>query len=161
MSVASVQTTSMRAVRMLKVIEPRQTVSQIPGPRGVPDSQETSATSAIASAPPPPKAASRQAVAPVTMRGRIALAGLVVLLVTAVPMIAAVVAQATSHALPPRVAERNLVRVTVRPGQSLWTVAADADPDVDPRVVTQEIIQLNALAGTVIYPGELLWVPTG
>jgi hypothetical protein len=153
MSLASVQTTSMRPVRMLKVIESRQTVSQIPAPRGVPDSQETSAARAF-SRPAAPGLR-------LTLRGRVVLAALVALLVTAIPAIAAAAAQATSHAPPPRVAERNLAQVTVRPGQSLWSVAEDADPNADPRVITQEIIQLNALTGTVIYPGEQLWVPAG
>jgi hypothetical protein len=157
MSLASVQTTSMRPVCMLKVIDPQRTVSQKADPRGVPDSQETSAAPALPAAPGPSAAPGLR----LTLRGRVVLASLVALLVTAVPAIAAAAAQATSHAPPPRVAERNLTQVTVRPGQSLWSVAAEADPDADPRVVTQEIIQLNALTGTVIYPGEQLWVPTG
>jgi len=68
-------------------------------------------------------------------------------------------AQATSHAISRGAAERDLTQVTVRPGQSLWSVAEAADPDADPRVVTQQIIELNALNGTVVLPGERLWVP--
>jgi LysM repeat protein len=51
--------------------------------------------------------------------------------------------------------------VTVGPGESLWSVAQAADPNADPRAVTQEIIAMNKLSGYVIYPGEQLWVPRG
>jgi LysM repeat protein len=99
-----------------------------------------------------------------TRRGRVVATATAALLATLVMGIAAGVAQASSHVLPRGpsvhgVAERNLARVMVSPGQSLWSVAQDADPDADPRAITQEIIQLNALVGTTIYPGEQLWVP--
>jgi hypothetical protein len=94
-----------------------------------------------------------------TRRGRVVVAAASALLVTVLLGIAAGVAQASSHALPRRVAERNLTQVTVLPGQSLWTVAEAADPDTDPRVVIREIIGLNTLTTTVIFPGERLWVP--
>jgi hypothetical protein len=94
-----------------------------------------------------------------TRRGRVVVAGLVALLVTVGMAAAAGAAQASSHGLPARVVERDLTRVTVGPGQSLWSVAQGADPDADPRAVIQEIIELNVLAGTTIYPGERLWVP--
>jgi hypothetical protein len=94
-----------------------------------------------------------------TRRGRVVLAGASALLVTLLLGVAAGVAQASSHALPRRVAERNLTQVTVLPGQSLWSVAEAADPDADTRVVIQQIIGLNALTTFVIFPGERLWVP--
>jgi LysM domain len=96
-----------------------------------------------------------------TRRGRIVVAALVALLVTAVSAMSAGAAEATNHQLPRSVAERNLVQVTVRPGQSLWSVAEAADPDADTRVVIHEIIGFNTLSGEVLYPGEQLWVPRG
>jgi hypothetical protein len=91
-----------------------------------------------------------------TMRGRIVAAVASVLLVSvASDRIGAGVAEATSHAALPE------ARVTVGPGESLWSVAQAADPDADPRAVTQEIIGMNKLSGYVIYPGEQLWVPRG
>ena len=101
-----------------------------------------------------------------TRRGRVVLAALVALLVMAVAATASVAvgggtAQATSHALSRHAAERDLARVTVRPGQSLWSVAESADPGADTRVVIQQIIELNALAGMTLNPGEQLWVPRG
>jgi hypothetical protein len=94
-----------------------------------------------------------------TRRGRIVVAGASALLVTALLGVAAGVAQASSHALPRRVAEPSVTQVTVLPGQSLWSVGEAADPDADTRVVIQEIIGLNALTTMVIFPGERLWVP--
>jgi hypothetical protein len=70
-------------------------------------------------------------------------------------------AQATSHALSRQAAERSLGQVTVRPGQSLWSVAEAADPGADTRLVVQQIVELNALPGMVVTPGERLWVPRG
>jgi LysM repeat protein len=49
--------------------------------------------------------------------------------------------------------------VVVHPGQTLWSIAAQAEPAADPRAVMQQIIDLNALRGTGIEPGQHLWVP--
>jgi len=51
--------------------------------------------------------------------------------------------------------------VVVHPGQTLWSIASHAEPTADPRVVMQQIIDLNALRGTNIEPGQHLWVPRG
>jgi hypothetical protein len=50
-------------------------------------------------------------------------------------------------------------QVVVQPGQTLWTLAAQAEPGADPRVVIPQIVSANALAGATIFPGEQLWVP--
>lgn len=70
-------------------------------------------------------------------------------------------ADAASGAPAPRRPGQGVARVVVRPGQTLWVLAADAVPTADPRAVIGEIIQLNALHGTVIQPGQVLWVPRG
>jgi hypothetical protein len=94
-----------------------------------------------------------------TRRGRVVAASMAALLVTMVLGIAAGAAQATSHGPSSRTVERSLVQVTVRPGQSLWSVAEVADPNADTRVVIQQIVELNALSGTIVFAGERLWVP--
>ena len=96
-----------------------------------------------------------------TRRGRVVAAAIAALLVTVISLLAAGVAQATNHALPPGAARQNLVQVVVRPGQSLWSVAESADPDQDTRVVVQQIVDLNALSGAVVFAGQQLWVPRG
>jgi Tfp pilus assembly protein FimV len=74
-------------------------------------------------------------------------------------MVAASAAQASSHAGPPRRA--GIVQVTVRPGQSLWTIAESNDPDADTRLVIDEIQQLNSMSASALMPGQVLWVPRG
>jgi hypothetical protein len=96
-----------------------------------------------------------------TRRGRVVAAAVAALLVTVVSLLAAGAAQATNHALPPGAGRQNLVQVLVRPGQSLWSVAESTDPDQDTRIVVQQIVDLNALSGAVVFPGQQLWVPRG
>jgi hypothetical protein len=50
-------------------------------------------------------------------------------------------------------------QVVVQPGQNLWSIATQAEPGADPRLVIPQIVSANALAGDAIYPGEQLWVP--
>jgi LysM repeat protein len=54
-----------------------------------------------------------------------------------------------------------ITKVTVLPGQSLWSLAEAYDPDADTRVVIQEIQQANSMTGDQVQPGEVLWVPRG
>ena len=51
------------------------------------------------------------------------------------------------------------VEVTVRPGDTLWSIAAQAAPDRDPRAVIDEIRELNRVSGDVVRVGEVLRVP--
>jgi hypothetical protein len=104
---------------------------------------------------------SQPAAAPLrlTRRGRIVVAGLAVLLLTVLSLVIAGAAQATSHAAPRGAAGTSLGQVVVRPGQSLWSVAENADPDADTRLVIQQIVQLNALSGDTVFAGQRLWVP--
>ncbi|GAB3274973.1 hypothetical protein GCM10027449_13820 [Sinomonas notoginsengisoli] len=51
------------------------------------------------------------------------------------------------------------VTVTVQPGESLWTIAAQRVPDQDPRVTISQIRELNDLSGTRVLPGEQVHVP--
>jgi len=96
-----------------------------------------------------------------TRRGRVVVALAAALLVTLVSLLLAGVAQATNHGPSPRAARQNLVQVIVRPGQSLWSVAENADPDQDTRAVIQQIIDLNSLNGDTVLAGQQLWVPRG
>jgi hypothetical protein len=50
-------------------------------------------------------------------------------------------------------------QITVQPGQTVWSIAAERYPDDDVRGRVGEIIQLNHLDGGSIYPGESLQVP--
>jgi hypothetical protein len=96
-----------------------------------------------------------------TRRGRVVVAVATALLLAALSLVIAASAQATSHPAPSDTAQRNLFQVTVRPGQSLWSVAENADPGADTRAVVQQIIELNGLTGNVVFVGQRLWVPRG
>ena len=100
-----------------------------------------------------------------TRRGRRVLWAFAVLLLVAVitPLLLALAsgAQASSHGLPPSAVRAGMRQVVVKPGQSLWSVALNAEPQADPRVVIQQIMEFNALGSQVVVPGESLWVPRG
>jgi hypothetical protein len=116
----------------------------------------------------PQQARNQQVSAPLrlTRRGRVVVGIATALLLAALSLVIAGSAQATNHPVPSRAAQQNLNQVTVRPGQSLWSVAESADPDADTRVVIQQIVELNGLTlngltGDVIFAGQRLWVPRG
>ena len=56
-------------------------------------------------------------------------------------------------------APRQMVDVTVGPGDTLWSIATHAAPDRDPRDVIEEIKALNAVPGGVLPVGVVLRVP--
>ena len=91
--------------------------------------------------------------------------GFAVLLLVAVltPVLLALAsgAQAANHGLPPSAVRATMQHVVVKPGQSLWSIALNAEPQADPRAVIQQIMEFNALGSQVVVPGESLWVPRG
>lgn len=100
-----------------------------------------------------------------TRRGRIVVAALItacVVLVAALAWLAGTArAEAAGSGSPPSAVYHSLRSVVVQPGESLWAIAAQADPSGDPRSVMQEIIDINALRGTSVQPGQRLWLPRG
>ena len=70
-------------------------------------------------------------------------------------------AQAANHGVPASAVRAGMRQVVVKPGQSLWSIALNAEPKADPRVVVQQIMSYNALGTQVVVPGESLWVPRG
>jgi hypothetical protein len=100
-----------------------------------------------------------------TSRGRIvaaiALMVLAALTATLLALAAAGGVQAASHRGPARSGYQGLTRAMVRPGQTLWALAVAAEPSADPRLVIQQIMDVNGLRNPVIHAGELLWVPKG
>jgi hypothetical protein len=96
-----------------------------------------------------------------TRRGRVVVAVAAALVLAALSLVIASTAQATNHPVSSRAALQGLAQVTVHPGQSLWSVAENADPAADTRVVIQRIIELNGLTGNVVFAGQRLWVPRG
>ncbi|WP_345627634.1 LysM peptidoglycan-binding domain-containing protein [Rugosimonospora acidiphila] len=68
---------------------------------------------------------------------------------------AVLAASAGDAASPPRPAPS----VVVRPGDTLWSIAARYDPGPDPFRVIEEIRRLNRLPGYTIEVGQLLTLP--
>jgi LysM repeat protein len=92
-----------------------------------------------------------------TRRGRIVVAGVSAVLIGALSVALATAAQAT-HTGSASLG-RYVTKVTILPGESLWSVAEAYDPNADTRLIIQEIQQLNSMAGDQVQPGEVLWVP--
>ena len=89
--------------------------------------------------------------------------GVSALLIGALSVGLATAAQATRAGSPgsgPSVG-RYVAKVAVLPGQSLWSLAEAYDPNADPRLVIQEIQQLNSMTGDQVQAGAVLWVPRG
>ena len=109
------------------------------------------------------KIAGRPAAGPVrlTRRGRLVAGGLVTVAALAgllLSLAASGGALAASRG-PAGSGYQGMRQVVVQPGQTLWSLAAAAEPGADPRLVIPEIVSANSLGGSTIYPGEQLWVP--
>jgi LysM repeat protein len=78
-----------------------------------------------------------------------ALAGVLIALPTALPAVGA--------ASPDRGISGS--EVVIRPGESLWSVAARHAPDRDPTETVEEIRRLNRLSCYLVYPGQQLRLP--
>jgi hypothetical protein len=138
-------------------------------PAAAPPAAAPLAPAPPAPAPPAPArpAQARPGVSPssatsplrLTRRGRIVVAVMAALLVAGLLLAVAGAAQATGHSASQRATGPNLARVVVRPGQTLWSVAENADPNADPRLVIQQMAQLNALTSDNLVAGQRLWVP--
>jgi len=100
-----------------------------------------------------------------TRRGRVVVGALVGLAVATVAVLiwfgVAGQAEASSHVGPKVPASDSVSRVVVRPGDTLWAIAAKAEPSADPRATIGEILDLNSLTGTSVRVGQVLLVPKG
>jgi hypothetical protein len=70
-------------------------------------------------------------------------------------------AQASGRDAPRGSGYGGMTQVVVQPGQTLWSIAAAAEPSANPWTVVQQIIDANALSGARVQAGQLLWVPKG
>lgn len=56
-------------------------------------------------------------------------------------------------------AELHAEQIVVQPGDTLWSIAKAQAPEIDPRDVIGEILELNGLSSAQIFPGQVLSVP--
>jgi hypothetical protein len=95
----------------------------------------------------------------ITARGRRVVAFLVALPVATAIGIAALSggsALASSEAGAPA---GSFAEITVMDGETLWSIAEDLAPGVDPRDVVAEITRLNALPGGSVAAGQRIAIP--
>jgi len=78
--------------------------------------------------------------------------------IAALGLAAAGGAQAANHGRP-GAGYQGMRQIVVRPGQTLWTIATQAEPSVDPRLVISQIMTTNSMTSPAVQAGELLWVP--
>ena len=83
----------------------------------------------------------------------------VVVAVTLLWMSVAGGVQASSHGSAPGSPYHGMTQVVVQPGQTLWSIAAAAEPSGNAWAVVQQIINVNALSSANVQAGQLLWVP--
>jgi multidrug efflux pump subunit AcrA (membrane-fusion protein) len=50
-------------------------------------------------------------------------------------------------------------QIVVAPGETLWTIAARVNPEIDPREVIEDIKALNVIEGSEVYAGQVLLIP--
>jgi len=52
------------------------------------------------------------------------------------------------------------MKITVKPGETLWSIAAKVDPAADRRDLVEELISINHLSSPTVEAGEKIFVPT-
>ncbi len=120
---------------------------------------------AVAPVPRAPEApaVTRRTPVRLTRRGRIVVGTIAVIGTAAVASLIWLAisgqAQASGYAGPGTPARDSMLRVLVRPGESLWSIAVHADPSTDPRAIIPQIMDINSLPDTAIRAGQVLWVP--
>lgn len=104
----------------------------------------------------PPQAAplSRSPIV-LTTRGRVAL-GLILTLVAIIVWV--LFGSGTADAAGSSSGPANRV-VVVQPGENLWTIAQNVDPEGDPRDLVIRIREINGLGSQHVFPGQSVIVP--
>ncbi|MBA4609410.1 LysM peptidoglycan-binding domain-containing protein [Aeromicrobium sp. Marseille-Q0843] len=91
-----------------------------------------------------------------TGRGRVAIVAVALAIITTLVIVFGSAVVATGSASDPGI----VTTVTVQPGQTLWSIAAEARPNADIRATVDEIVKLNALEDGAPLPiGSTLAVP--
>jgi hypothetical protein len=94
-----------------------------------------------------------------TRRGRIALIGFPVMLLTALMVLVAAFFTSTAQAAGTAGEPLRTVVVNVAAGETLWSLAGELAPERDPRDVVAEIVEVNGLESSVLQAGQKLEVP--
>ncbi len=55
--------------------------------------------------------------------------------------------------------ELNFKEVVIHTGDTLWAIAEEYAPHLDPRIFIHEVKQINHIDTASIYPGQIIFVP--
>ncbi len=101
------------------------------------------------------------AVSPIklTRRGRLLLTTLSFGLMLAISLISLFGIATTSARATNETSNSGTTQIVVAPGETLWTIAARVNPEIDPRAVIEDIKALNVINGSEVYAGQVLLVP--
>ncbi|WP_244302895.1 LysM peptidoglycan-binding domain-containing protein [Leucobacter coleopterorum] len=94
-----------------------------------------------------------------TRRGRVVVGGLIALVLAGLLVFAATLLSPQAFATDSASNKQQFHYVVAQPGESLWSLASELDPKVDPRDLIAEIVQLNQLRGSNVEAGQALAVP--
>lgn len=95
----------------------------------------------------------------ITVRGRRLLAGVIALPVAALAMMGVLSGGAAIASHEVGASADTFETVTVMPGDSLWSIAADVAPQADPRDVILAISDLNNLGDAALRAGQSIAIP--
>jgi LysM repeat protein len=101
------------------------------------------------------------AVSPIklTRRGRLVLSTLSVATMLAISLFSLFGIATSSANASNEVTNSTTTQIVVAPGETLWTIAARVNPEIDPRAVIDQIMDLNVINGSNVYAGQVLLVP--
>lgn len=101
------------------------------------------------------------AVSPIklTRRGRLVLSTLSFGIMLAISLISLFGIATASAKASNEASNSSTTQIVVAPGETLWTIAARVNPEIDPRAVIEDIKALNVINGSEVYAGQVLLVP--
>lgn len=94
-----------------------------------------------------------------THRGRIVFGGLGALVLVGLLAFATLLLSPQAFAADVAAGGQRFHYVVAQPGDSLWSVASELDPDSDPRDLIAEIVKLNQLGDSGVEAGQAIAVP--
>jgi len=101
------------------------------------------------------------AVSPIklTRRGRLVLSTVSFGLMLAISLVSLFGIATASAKASNETSNSTTTQIVVAPGETLWTIAARVNPEIDPRAVIDQIMDLNVIEGSNVYAGQVLLVP--
>ena len=101
------------------------------------------------------------AVSPIklTRRGRLVLSTLSFATMLAISLFSLFGIATSSAKASNEASNSTTTQIVVAPGETLWTIAARVNPEIDPRAVIDQIMDLNVINGSNVYAGQVLLVP--